>query len=121
MFFLITVTFGILLGNTLSSSGHSDPGTIASIDIFLGALLVLLGLRNMFDRKNENQSGILLKYLKIKKAASAFSKFIHYFIVGFLTFLINFSTAIFVLAAARQIGLDNAGSMTKSLLLLFSV
>ena len=31
---LVTVIIGILLGNGLSSTGHSDPGTIACIDSF---------------------------------------------------------------------------------------
>jgi threonine/homoserine/homoserine lactone efflux protein len=107
--FLITVVIGILLGNSLTVSGHSDQGTLASIDIFLGALLILLGIRNIFGERSQNHGVALLKYLKIENTASNFSKLKRYFTVGFLTFLINFSTAIFVLAAARQIGLANAG------------
>lgn len=106
--FLITVVIGILLGNSLTSSGHSDPSTIASIDLFLGAILVLLGIRSLFNKDNKHE-GALLKHLKIESDASKFTKFKVYFTVGFLTFLINFSTAIFVLAAARQIGLAKTG------------
>jgi len=68
--FLITVIIGIILGTSLSLSGHSDPSTIAAIDIFLGAILVLLGLRNLFGKKSERQSGVLLKYLKVEDSAS---------------------------------------------------
>jgi len=105
--FLITVAIGILLGNALTSSGHSDPTTIAAIDLFLGAILVLLGIKSLF-RKVKHE-GALLHHLKVESTASEFTKFSRYFTVGLLTFLINFSTAIFVLGAARQIGLANAG------------
>lgn len=116
--FLITVVIGILLGNSLTASGHSDPGTLASIDIFLGALLVLLGIRNIFGEESQSHGVALLKYLKIEDTASNFSKLKRYFTVGFLTFLINFSTAIFVLAAARQIGLTNAGLITSAVAII---
>jgi threonine/homoserine/homoserine lactone efflux protein len=104
---LITVFIGVLLGNSLSSSGHSDPATLAAVDIFLGAILILLGIRSLF--KEGHNSGALIKYINVDNTTSKFNKFSRYFIVGLLTFLINFSTAIFVLAAARQIGLANAG------------
>ncbi|HTX61261.1 MAG TPA: GAP family protein [Methanobacterium sp.] len=112
--FLFTVILGLILGNSLISSGHSDPGTIASIDLFLGAILVLLGVKNIFGKKSEEHSGALLKYLKVENSSSNIYKFKRYFTVGFITFLINFSTAIFVLAAARQIGLANAGVITTT-------
>ncbi|MCE5213330.1 MAG: GAP family protein [Methanobacterium sp.] len=107
--FFITVFIGILLGNSLTSSGHTDPSTLAAIDMFLGALLVLLGIRNIFGKKSDNHGGALLKYLQVEDTASNLHKMKRYFTVGFLTFLINFSTAIFVLAAARQIGIADAG------------
>ncbi len=106
---LITVFIGILLGNGLTLSGHSDPMTIAAIDLFLGAILVLLGIRNLFNKGAESSGRALFKYLNVDSTATIFTKFKRFFTVGLLTFLINFSTAIFVLAAARQIGLANAG------------
>ncbi|MGO9388270.1 MAG: GAP family protein [Methanobacterium sp.] len=109
---LVTVIIGILLGNGLSSTGHSDPGTIACIDLFLGAILVLLGIRSLFSKGGESGGSALFKYLNVESTASNFSKFTHFFTVGLLTFLINFSTAIFVLAAARQIGVTKAGLFT---------
>lgn len=105
--FLTTVLLGIMLGNTLTSSGHSDPYTIAAIDLFLGAILLLLGIRSLFS-KVEHESAFL-NHLKVESTADNFYKFSRYFIIGLLTFLINFSTAIFVLGAARQIGLAKAG------------
>ena len=44
---LVTVIIGIFLGQKLSVSGHADPTTMAAIDIFLGAVLFLLGFRNI--------------------------------------------------------------------------
>ncbi len=109
---LVTVIIGILLGTGLSSTGHSDPGTIACIDLFLGAILVLLGIRSLFSKGGESGGSALFKYLNVESTSSNFSKFTHFFTVGLLTFLINFSTAIFVLAAARQIGVTKAGLFT---------
>ena len=105
---LVTVFLGILLGNTLTNSGHSDPGTVAAIDLFLGAILVLLGIRSAFFKESRNR-GALMKYLQIDSDVSSFAKFRRYFSIGLLTFLINFSTAIFVLAAGREIGLAKLG------------
>jgi len=108
---LVTVFLGILLGNTLTSSGHSDTSTKAAIDLFLGAVLVLLGIRSAFFKESGN-SGALMKYLHIDSEVSSFAKFRRYFSVGLLTFLINFSTAIFVLAAGREIGLAQMGLLS---------
>ncbi len=109
---LVTVFIGILLGNGLSSTGHSDPETIACIDLFLGAILVLLGIRSLFSKGGESGGSALFKYLNVENTANNLSKFSRFFTVGLLTFLINFSTAIFVLAAARQIGVTKAGLFT---------
>jgi len=109
---LITVIIGIVLGNGLSMTGHTSPATIAAVDLFLGAILILLGIRSLFGRGKEG-NGALMKYLDIDNNASNLSKFKRYFTVGLLTFLINFSTAIFVLAAGRQIGLADAGLISN--------
>ncbi len=106
---IITVFIGTLLGNGLTSTHHSSPATIASIDLFLGAILVLLGIRSLFGKEGENSGGALSKYLNVESTTTNFTKFRRYFTVGLLTFLINFSTAIFVLAASRQIGLADIG------------
>ena len=39
---LITVFIGVFLGQKLNASGHTNPATMAAIDIFLGAILILL-------------------------------------------------------------------------------
>ncbi len=96
------------MGNALHNTGHSDPATMASIDIFLGAILVLLGIRSGFSRERKKNNS-LFEYLQINQKASKFTQFRRYFTVGLLTFLINFSTAIFVLAAGRQIGIAKSG------------
>jgi len=111
---LITVFIGIFLGHKLTSGGSGDPATMAAIDMSLGAVLVLLGFRN-FVSKKENS---LFKYLKIDKKASAFSSFKKFFSLGIIAFITNFSTAIFVLAAGREIGVADAGLTTDTLTIL---
>jgi threonine/homoserine/homoserine lactone efflux protein len=70
-----------------------------------------LGLRSLLSKKKEKNSSVM-HYLSIDSQASNLAKFRRYFTLGFLTFLLNFSTAIFVLAAGRQIGLVKAGLTT---------
>lgn len=103
---LLTIFIGIFLGHKLISAGAGTPTTIAAIDIFLGAVLVLFGLRNF---RKTSKSSNLLKYLKVDPETSNVSKFAKYFILGFIAFLTNFSTVIFILAAGRTIGIANAG------------
>jgi threonine/homoserine/homoserine lactone efflux protein len=105
---LITVFIGILLGQSLENTGNGNPAVIGSIDLFLGAILILIGIRNIFSKGRE-RSGVIMKYVKVDPQASTISKFIRFFLIGLLAFLINFSTAIFVLAAGREIGLAKAG------------
>jgi threonine/homoserine/homoserine lactone efflux protein len=101
---LVTVFIGIFLGHKLTG-GVGHPTTIAAIDMFLGAVLILIGFRNFTSKKESS----LFKSLTIDKKASAFSIFKRFFSIGFIAFLTNFSTAIFVLAAGRVIGVTDAG------------
>jgi threonine/homoserine/homoserine lactone efflux protein len=105
---LVTVLIGVFLGQKLTASGNTNPATMAAIDIFLGAVLVLLGFRN-FASNDEHNGNRILKRLQIDPKASTFSQFIKYFSIGIFAFLMNFSTAIFVLATGRAIGVANAG------------
>jgi threonine/homoserine/homoserine lactone efflux protein len=111
---LITVFIGIYLGHKLTGGGAGNPSTMAAIDIFLGAILVLIGFRN-FTSKHDNN---LFKYLKIDQSSSSFSQFKRFFSLGFIAFLTNFSTAIFVLAAGRVIGVTNAGFLPDATAIL---
>jgi threonine/homoserine/homoserine lactone efflux protein len=111
---LVTVFIGIFLGHKLTSGGAGDPTTMAAIDMSLGVVLVLLGFRN-FVSKKENS---LFKYLTIDKKSSAFSSFRKYFSLGFIAFLTNFSTAIFILAAGRVIGVADAGFTVDALTII---
>ncbi|HML04504.1 MAG TPA: GAP family protein [Methanobacterium sp.] len=111
---LVTVFIGIFLGHKLTSGGAANPTTMAAIDMSLGAILVLLGFRNFVSKKENN----LFKYLTIEKNASAFSSFKKYFSLGSIAFLTNFSTAIFLLAAGRVIGIADAGFTDDTLAIL---
>ncbi|NYB52672.1 MAG: GAP family protein [Methanobacteriaceae archaeon] len=105
---LVTVFMGIFLGQKLSSSGLTDPATMTAIDLFLGAVLILLGIRN-FAAKGDNKGGNMLKHLQIDENAGTFRQFFKYFIIGIVAFIMNFSTAIFVLGVGRSIGVANSG------------
>lgn len=113
MVLLVTVLIGIFLGQKLSSAGHGDPITMASIDIFLGAVLFLLGLRNLAT-KEHGKSNNILNRLQVDPKISTPRQFIKYTSIGIVAFLMNFSTAIFVLAVGRAIGVANAGFMNDS-------
>jgi threonine/homoserine/homoserine lactone efflux protein len=105
---LVTVIIGIFLGQKLSASGHADPTTMAAIDIFLGAVLFLLGFRNMVS-KEHGRSNNILNRLQVDPKTGKVRQFIKYFSIGMIAFLMNFSTAIFVLAVGRAIGVANSG------------
>lgn len=110
---LVTVFIGIFLGQKLSAAGHSDPITMASIDIFLGAVLFLLGFRNLTS-KEHGKSNNILNRLQVDPDSSSSRLFFKYLSMGIIAFLMNFSTAIFVLAAGRAIGVANAGLINDS-------
>lgn len=116
--FVVTVFLGIFLGKSPESNGHSDPATIAAIDLSLGIILILLGIQNLF-KTNQEADEVLFKYLKIDVNSSTFIKFKRFFEVGLLTFLINFSTVVFVLASGREIGLTKLGLFPDTVPVLF--
>lgn len=117
---LVTVMIGIFLGQKLSASGHADPVTMASIDIFLGAVLFLLGFRNMVSKEHGKNKNILNR-LEVDPKTGKVRQFIKYFSIGMIAFLMNFSTAIFVLAAGRAMGVANAGLTNDSASILILI
>lgn len=111
---LITVFIGIFLGHKLTGGGAGDPRTMAAIDMSLGTVLIILGFRNFVSKKENN----MFKYLTIEEGTNSFSSFKKYFSLGFITFLTNFSTAIFILAAGRVIGVADAGFVVDAVTIL---
>jgi uncharacterized membrane protein len=108
---LFTVLLGIFLGNTLSSSGNSSTAVVATIDLFLGAVLLLLGIRSLFEKSDTE--GPVVKYMDVGSTASNATKFKRYFTIGIFIFLVNFSTAMLVLDAGWKMGLADAGSFNN--------
>ena len=108
---LFTVVIGIWLGNSLSSSGNSNTGVVAAIDLILGAVLLLLGIRSLFEKSDTE--GPVVKYMDVGSAASSSTKFKRYFTIGVFIFFVNFSTAMLVLSAGFKIGLADAGSFNN--------
>lgn len=64
---LVTVFIGIFLGHKLTG-GVGHPTTIAAIDVFLGAVLILLGFLNFTSKKES----ILLKALPLTRKTMHF-------------------------------------------------
>lgn len=122
MVLLVTLVIGVFLGQKLAASGQTNPATMASIDLFLGAVLVLLGIRN-FAAKNENKGSNILDRLQIDQNASIPHQVYKYFTIGIFAFIMNFSTAIFVLAAGRAIGVAHAslGNDAISIVILIAI
>ena len=108
---LFTVIIGIWLGNSLSSTGNSNTGVAATIDLIFGAVLLLLGIKSLFEKSDTE--GPVVKYMDVGSAASTATKFKHYFIIGVFIFFVNFSTAMLVMSAGMKIGLADAGSFNN--------
>jgi threonine/homoserine/homoserine lactone efflux protein len=105
---LFILVIGIFLGHQLSMAGHTDDATMGAIDLFIGAILFLLGIKHVVSSEDSEDSKIL-KIIDVDPEASTLYKFYRYFIIGVIAFLLNFSTAIFVLAVGKAIGTSNAG------------
>ncbi len=108
---LIVVFLGMVLGQSLVSSGHTDNSTKAIIDLFLGAILILLGIRSLF--KENHESRIIQRLKEGEEAVSRSKEIEKYLVIGFFTFLVNFSTAIFVLDVGKVIGLAGASLLSN--------
>jgi threonine/homoserine/homoserine lactone efflux protein len=105
---LFILVIGIFLGHQLNMAGHADDATMGAIDLFIGAVLFLLGLKHMIATEDTKNNKIL-KIIDVDPDASTLYKFYKYFSIGILAFILNFSTAIFVLAVGKAIGTSNAG------------
>jgi threonine/homoserine/homoserine lactone efflux protein len=105
---LLVLLMGMLLGNSLSSVGAADPKTTAAIDMVVGVILLILAFRNFAIKEQEHKGGIF-KYLKPGKDSTGIVVFGQFFVLGLVSFLTNITTAVFVLAAGKDIALSSAG------------
>lgn len=107
---LIVVALGVFVSNGVALASGSQPSaTSAYFDIILGILLILFGIR----RIKKEDKGPNEERFREGESKSAASQFIKYMILGFLMFLINFTTTILVFAAGKDIGLSTAPLIDK--------
>lgn len=104
---LLVVIFGILIGLGVVSTGSESHPTKMSIDLVIGAILAILGLRSFISRDQSNKGGIF-KYLEASEGAINLSIFGKFYLAGFVLFLFNTSTDVLVLAAGKEMGLAYA-------------
>lgn len=114
---LLVLMVGILLGNSLSTAGAADPKTSAAIDMVVGVILIILAFRNFAIKEHEHKGGIF-KYLKPGKDSKGIAVFGQFFAIGVVSFLTNFTTAVFVLAAGKVIAQSNAGAVEVTLAII---
>ncbi len=107
---LLVVVFGILIGLGVVSTGSNTHATKMSIDLVIGAIIIILGFRSFIIRDQDNEGGIF-KYMKPSEDAGTLSIFSKFYLVGFLLFLFNSSTDVLVLAAGKEMGLAYTGPL----------
>lgn len=105
---LLIVIFGILIGLGVLSTGSVSQITKSSIDLVIGAVILILGFRSFIISDQENKGGIF-KYMKASENADNLSTFSKFYLAGFVAFLFNSSTDVIVLAAGKEMGLAHAG------------
>jgi cytochrome c biogenesis protein CcdA len=106
---LIVVILGILLGAGITSSSPKPNPILAAVDVLLGILLLIFGLRRIFKAQKSPKN----RFQGDTKHNSKIAQFIKGLSFGFGMFLINFSTTIIVLDAGKEIGASSADLVGK--------
>ena len=113
---IIVVILGILLGAGITSVTPKPNPILDSIDILLGIILFLAGIKRIFQAQ-KSPTRLFHGDDKSKSNLVFFIKGVSY---GFGLFLINFSTTIIVLEAGKEIGassVDLIGKLTVVIIL----
>ncbi len=114
---IIIVFLGLILGAGISS-GYNKPHLLLDwIDIVLGILLLLLGVRGIF----KSQKSPVDRIQSNDKPKSNLNLFIKGVSFGFGLFLINFSTIIIVLEAGKEIAVSPVGFIGKFLIIIILI
>ncbi|MGZ7066889.1 MAG: GAP family protein [Methanobacterium sp.] len=112
---LIVVALGVFVSKgAVIATGGQPSITSAYFDTILGILLILFGIRRIrTDDKGPNK-----KRFAGEESKSTLSEFIKYMILGFLMFVINFTTTILVFAAGKDIGLSPVPLVDKLIVIV---
>lgn len=111
---IIVVFLGITLGAGITSATSQPNPILAGIDIVIGILLLILGIR----RISQPQKSPTNRFGGGGKSSSGVGMFVKGFSFGFIMFLINFSTTILVLEAGKIIGSSPADLFGKSMVII---
>ncbi len=110
---IIVVLLGLLLGAGITS-GYNKPHLLLDwIDVVLGIFLLLLGARRIFQAQKSPTNRVQ----STDKQKSNLNLFIKGISFGVGLFLINFSTTIIVLEAAKEISISPVGLIGKLLII----
>lgn len=102
--FLILVFFGLYIGTGLSATilGPIKVGSI--IEVALGGILIIIGVKSLFIREYAREGGILGFIFSLRED-NDLSVFVKFFYLGFITILASFTAAILIAVAGIIIGL----------------
>jgi Sap, sulfolipid-1-addressing protein len=114
---LIVVILGILLSAGVTSLSPTPNPTLAGIDVLLGIILLLFGIKRIFN----SQSAPKKRFQGIGKESSNLILFIEGLSFGFGMFLINFSTTIIILEAGKEIGVSLVDPIGKSIIVIILI
>jgi fumarate reductase subunit C len=114
---LIVVILGILLSAGVTSLSPTPNPTLAGIDVLLGIILLLFGIKRIFN----SQSAPKKLFQGIGKESSNLILFIEGLSFGFGMFLINFSTTIIILEAGKEIGVSLVDPIGKSIIVIILI
>jgi hypothetical protein len=115
--FVILVLFGLYIGSTLSPT-ILGPITVGGlIEIILGSILVIIGLKNLFVREEAREGG-LLGFINSLPENNNLSIFLKYFYIGLITLFASFTTAILITIAGVIIGLSNPSAADSAIIII---
>jgi len=101
--FLAVTALSIFASNYFSSHSSGAGNLGHWVDVLLGVILIFLGIRSK-DRKKDK---------KHQESASGKQSLTEWFIIGFLTNLVNFTTFIFLIEGGKMIAIDQGSHASK--------
>ena len=114
---IIVVLLGVLLGVGITSTSAKPNPFLAGIDVLFGIILLVFGIRRLFQsQKSPNRL-----FQGEDKPELSLVSFIKGFTFGFGMFLINFSTTIIVLEAAKEIGASSVDFTGKLIVVIILI
>ena len=116
--FIILVLMGLFIGNILYGATAMSIRIGAVIEIVLGSILIIIGIKSLFLREEIRSDGII-GFMNALRANNNLSIFIKFSYLGFFTILASFTTAIIFLIAGIITGISNSGSTNTTLIITF--